>query len=169
VPYLGICFGMQMAVIEAARNLAGMPGAASTEFGPCADPIVGIMTEWVQGNERVSRAEGGDLGGTMRLGAYDAVLSPGSLIAEIYGSNVISERHRHRYEVNIGYRERIEATGLMFGGLSPDGVLPETVERRDHPWFVAVQFHPELKSRPFAPHPLYASFVGAAKVQSRLV
>ncbi|MBV9511009.1 MAG: CTP synthase, partial [Caulobacteraceae bacterium] len=169
VPYLGICFGMQMAVIETARNLAGMPGAASTEFGPCADPIVGIMTEWVQGNERVKRVEGGDLGGTMRLGAYDAVLTPGSKIAEIYGSETITERHRHRYEVNIGYRDRIEAAGLKFRGLSPDGVLPETVEREDHPWFVAVQFHPELKSRPFAPHPLYASFVGAAKVQSRLV
>jgi CTP synthase len=169
VPYLGICFGMQMAVIEAARNLAGMPEASSTEFGPCKDPIVGIMTEWVQGNQRVQRAEGGDLGGTMRLGAYDAVLQPGSKIAEIYGSNTISERHRHRYEVNIGYKARIEGAGLMFRGMSPDGVLPETVERDDHPWFVGVQFHPELKSRPFAPHPLYASFVGAAKVQSRLV
>jgi len=169
IPYLGVCFGMQMAVVEAARNLAGMPGASSTEFGPCPDPIVGIMTEWVQGNERVQRTEGGDLGGTMRLGAYDAILEPGSKIAEIYGSNTINERHRHRYEVNIGYRERIEATGLKFRGMSPDGVLPETMERDDHPWFVGVQFHPELKSRPFAPHPLYASFIGAAKVQSRLV
>ncbi len=169
IPYLGVCFGMQMAVVEAARNLAGMPGASSTEFGPCADPIVGIMTEWVQGNERVQRTEGGDLGGTMRLGAYDAILEPGSKIAEIYGSNTINERHRHRYEVNIGYRERIEATGLKFRGMSPDGVLPETMERDDHPWFVGVQYHPELKSRPFAPHPLYASFIGAAKVQSRLV
>jgi len=169
VPYLGICFGMQMAVIETARNLAGLPGASSTEFGPCEDPIVGIMTEWVQGNQRVQRAEGGDLGGTMRLGAYDAVLQPGSKIEEIYGSSTISERHRHRYEVNIGYQEKIEAAGLKFRGMSPDGVLPETVERDDHPWFVGVQFHPELKSRPFAPHPLYASFVGAAKVQSRLV
>jgi len=169
IPYLGVCFGMQMAVVEAARNLAGIPGASSTEFGPCPDPIVGIMTEWVQGNERVQRTEGGDLGGTMRLGAYDAILAPGSKIAEIYGSNTINERHRHRYEVNIGYRERIEATGLKFRGMSPDGVLPETMERDDHPWFVGVQFHPELKSRPFAPHPLYASFIGAAKVQSRLV
>jgi len=169
IPYLGVCFGMQMAVVEAARNLAGIPGASSTEFGPCPDPIVGIMTEWVQGNERVQRTEGGDLGGTMRLGAYDAILEPGSKIAEIYGSNTINERHRHRYEVNIGYRERIEATGLKFRGMSPDGVLPETMERDDHPWFVGVQFHPELKSRPFAPHPLYASFIGAAKVQSRLV
>ena len=169
VPYLGICFGMQMAVVEAARNLAGLPGASSTEFGPCKDPIVGMMTEWVQGNQKVLREEGGDLGGTMRLGAYDAVLAPGSKIAEIYGASTISERHRHRYEVNLGYRHEIEAAGLMFRGMSPDGVLPETVERDDHPWFVGVQFHPELKSRPFAPHPLYASFVGAAKVQSRLV
>jgi CTP synthase len=169
VPYLGICFGMQMAVVEAARNLADLPEASSTEFGPCKDPIVGLMTEWVQGNERVQREAGGDLGGTMRLGAYDAILAPGSKIAEIYGANTISERHRHRYEVNIGYRHQIEAAGLMFRGMSPDGVLPETVERDDHPWFVGVQFHPELKSRPFAPHPLYASFVGAAKVQSRLV
>jgi len=169
VPYLGICFGMQMAVVETARNLAGLPKASTTEFGPSDEPIVGLMTEWVQGNERVQRTVGGDLGGTMRLGAYDAVLAPGSKIAEIYGSNTISERHRHRYEVNIGYREKIEGAGLMFRGMSPDGVLPETVERDDHPWFVGVQFHPELKSRPFAPHPLYASFVGAAKVQSRLV
>ena len=169
VPYLGICFGMQMAVVEAARNLADLPDASSTEFGPCKDPIVGMMTEWVQGNERVLREEGGDLGGTMRLGAYDAILAPGSKIAEIYGANTISERHRHRYEVNIGYRHEIEAAGLMFRGMSPDGILPETVDRDDHPWFVGVQFHPELKSRPFAPHPLYASFIGAAKVQSRLV
>ena len=169
VPYLGICFGMQMAVVEAARNLADLPDASSTEFGPCKDPIVGMMTEWVQGNERVLREEGGDLGGTMRLGAYDAILAPGSKIAEIYGANTISERHRHRYEVNIGYRHEIEAAGLMFRGMSPDGILPETVERDDHPWFVGVQFHPELKSRPFAPHPHYASFIGAAKVQSRLV
>jgi CTP synthase len=169
IPYLGICFGMQMAVIEAARNQAGLKDASSSEFGPTPNPIVGLMTEWVQGNERIQRSAGGDLGGTMRLGAYDAVLTPGSKIAEIYGANVISERHRHRYEVNVGYRETIEATGLKFAGLSPDGVLPETVERPDHPWFVGVQFHPELKSRPFAPHPLYASFIAAAKTQSRLV
>ena len=169
VPYLGICFGMQMAVIEAARNLAGLKNASSTEFGPSLEPIVGIMTEWAQGNERVRRSTNGDLGGTMRLGAYEAVLKPGSRIAQIYGATTVSERHRHRYEVNIGYRETIENTGLFFTGMSPDGVLPETVERRDHPWFVGVQFHPELKSRPFAPHPLYASFIEAAKVQSRLV
>jgi CTP synthase len=169
IPYLGICFGMQMAVIEAARHQAGIPDASSSEFGPTPNPIVGLMTEWVQGNERIQRTAGGDLGGTMRLGAYDAVLTPGSLIADIYGSTTISERHRHRYEVNIGYREAIEATGLTFAGLSPDGVLPETVERADHPFFVGVQFHPELKSRPFAPHPLYARFITAAKTQSRLV
>jgi CTP synthase len=169
VPYLGICFGMQMAVIEAARNLAGLPNANSTEFGATSEPIVGLMTEWVQGNEKIRRHVGDNLGGTMRLGAYDAVLKPGSKIAEIYGSTTISERHRHRYEVNISYQSKIEGAGLKFAGLSPDGVLPETVEREDHPWFVGVQYHPELKSRPFAPHPLYASFIGAAKVQSRLV
>jgi CTP synthase len=169
VPYLGICFGMQMAVIEAARNMAGLPNASSSEFGATSEPIVGLMTEWTQGNERVQRRLGDNLGGTMRLGAYDAVLAPGSKIAEIYGGTTISERHRHRYEVNISYQSRIEAAGLKFAGLSPDGVLPETVEREDHPWFVGVQYHPELKSRPFAPHPLYASFIGAAKVQSRLV
>jgi CTP synthase len=169
VPYLGICFGMQMAVIEAARNLAGLPNASSSEFGATSEPIVGLMTEWIQGNERVRRHVGDNLGGTMRLGAYDAVLRPDSKIAEIYGSTTISERHRHRYEVNISYQSTIEGVGLKFAGLSPDGVLPETVEREDHPWFVGVQFHPELKSRPFAPHPLYASFIGAAKVQSRLV
>jgi len=169
IPYFGICFGMQMAVIEAARNLAGHPKASSTEFGPTAEPVVGLMTEWTQGNERVQRMAGGDLGGTMRLGAYDSVLKAGSRIAEAYGSTTISERHRHRYEVNINYREAIEAEGLIFAGLSPDGVLPETVERTDHPWFIGVQYHPELKSRPFAPHPLFASFIGAAVVQSRLV
>jgi CTP synthase len=169
IPYFGVCFGMQMAMVEAARNLAGIAAASSTEFGPTSEPVVGLMTEWTRGNARERRAEGDDLGGTMRLGAYDAVLAPGSKIAEIYGSNTISERHRHRYEVNLAYRERLERAGLRFAGLSPDGVLPETCEREDHPWFVGVQYHPELKSRPFAPHPLFASFIGAAKVQSRLV
>ncbi len=169
VPYFGICFGMQMAVIESLRNLGGVKNASSTEFGPTAEPVVGLMTEWIQGNQRVARKEGDDLGGTMRLGAYDAVLTPGSKIADIYGSTDISERHRHRYEVNIGYCDRMEATGLKLTGRSPDGVLPEIVERPDHPWFVGVQFHPELKSRPFAPHPLFASFIAAAKEQSRLV
>ena len=161
---------MQMAVIEAARNLAGYPKASSTEFGPTEEPVVGLMTEWTQGNQRVLRQQGGDLGGTMRLGAYESTLKAGSKIAEIYGATDISERHRHRYEVNINYREAIEQkAGLVFAGLSPDGVLPETVERPDHPWFIGVQYHPELKSRPFAPHPLFASFIGAAVVQSRLV
>ena len=169
VPYFGICFGMQMAVIEAARNVAGVEGASSTEFGPTRHPVVGLMTEWTRGNERVTRNEESDLGGTMRLGAYDAVLTPGSKIAEIYGSPAISERHRHRYEVNINYRDAIEGAGLKMTGMSPDGVLPEIVEREDHPWFVGVQFHPELKSRPFAPHPLFASFIAAAVEQSRLV
>ncbi|MEO7027381.1 MAG: CTP synthase [Caulobacteraceae bacterium] len=169
VPYFGVCFGMQMAVIEALRNVGGMAGASSTEFRLTADPVVGLMTEWTRGNAREARNEGDDLGGTMRLGAYDAVLTPGSRIARIYGAKTISERHRHRYEVNIGYREAIEAAGLRLTGLSPDGLLPECVERADHPWFIGVQFHPELKSRPFAPHPLYASFIAAAVEQSRLV
>ncbi len=169
IPYFGICFGMQMAVIEAARNLAGMARASSTEFGPTPEPVVGLMREWVRGNRLEQREEGADLGGSMRLGAYDATLVPGSRVAAIYGGEAISERHRHRYEVNIGYRDAIEGAGLHFTGLSPDGVLPEIVERADHPWFVGVQFHPELKSRPFAPHPLFASFIAAAKERSRLV
>jgi CTP synthase len=169
IPYFGICFGMQMAMIEAARNLAGIHQASSTEFGPTSEPIVGLMTEWVRGNEKEVREEGGDLGGSMRCGAYEAVLTPGSRVSEIYGSPTISERHRHRYEVNIGYRDAIEGTGLKFTGLSPDGVLPELCERIDHPWFIGVQFHPELKSRPFAPHPLFASFIAAARNRSRLV
>lgn len=169
IPYFGICFGMQMAMIEAARNLAGIKQASSTEFGPTSEPIVGLMTEWVRGNERETRREGDDLGGTMRLGAYEAILTPGSKVAEIYGGPVIYERHRHRYEVNISYREAIENAGLAFSGLSPDGVLPEICERADHPWFVGVQFHPELKSRPFDPHPLFTGFIGAAKERSRLV
>ncbi|MDD3838548.1 MAG: CTP synthase, partial [Phenylobacterium sp.] len=169
IPYFGICFGMQMAMIEAARNLAGIKQASSTEFGPTSEPIVGLMTEWTRGNEKEVRREGDALGGTMRLGAYEAVLAAGSRVAEIYGGTVISERHRHRYEVNIRYREAIEQNGLKFTGLSPDGVLPEICEREDHPWFVGVQFHPELKSRPFDPHPLFASFIGAAKERSRLV
>ncbi len=169
VPYLGICFGMQMAVIEAARNLAGISNADSTEFGPSEEPIVGLLTEWVQGEALQRRSVKGDLGGTMRLGAYPAQLEDGSRVAEIYGQARISERHRHRYEVNTSYRERLEEYGLKFSGMSPDGLLPEIVEYRDHPWFIGVQFHPELRSRPFEPHPLFASFVQAAMVQSRLV
>jgi len=168
-PYFGICFGMQMAVIEAARSLAGATKANSTEFGPTDEPVVGLMTEWLRGNELEQRRAEGDLGGTMRLGAYAADLAPGSKIAGIYGATRISERHRHRYEVNTAYRERLEANGMRFAGMSPDGLLPETIELADHPWFVGVQFHPELKSRPFEPHPLFASFIAAAKAQSRLV
>jgi CTP synthase len=169
VPYFGICFGMQMAVIETLRNVAGMPGASSTEFGPTDKPAVGLMTEWIKGNETVKRQAQDDLGGTMRLGAFDAVLTPGSKVADIYGSNAISERHRHRYEVNIGYGHLLEKAGMKLSGRSPDGVLPEIVELENHPWFIGVQFHPELKSRPFAPHPLFSSFIAAAKEQSRLV
>jgi CTP synthase len=169
IPYFGICFGMQMAVIEATRDLAGVPNANSTEFGPTPEPVVGLLTEWLRGNDLEKRAAGGDLGGTMRLGAYQARLAPGSKVAEIYGSTEISERHRHRYEVNMEYRERLESKGLRFSGVSPDGLLPEIVEYADHPWFIGVQYHPELKSRPFAPHPLFRSFIGAAVEQSRLV
>jgi len=169
VPYLGICFGMQLAVIEAARNLCGIAGASSSEFGSCADTVVGLMTEWVKDNQVEKRAAGSDLGGTMRLGAYKAVLKPGSKAAEIYGSTAIEERHRHRYEVNIAYRDRLEKAGVVFSGLSPDGVLPEIIEREDHPWFIGVQFHPELKSKPLSPHPLFVSFIRAAMAQSRLV
>jgi CTP synthase len=169
VPYFGICFGMQMAVIEVARHVAGINGASSTEFGPAAEPVVGLMTEWMNGGTATRRDSQSDKGGTMRLGAYDAVLAEGSQVAKIYGRTLISERHRHRYEVNINYVERLEQAGLRFSGLSPDKKLPEIIEIPDHPWFVGVQFHPELKSRPFEPHPLFASFVGAAVHQSRLV
>jgi CTP synthase len=169
VPYFGICFGMQMAVIEAARNLAGVEKASSTEFGPTDEPVVGLMTEWLKGNQLEQRMAQGDLGGTMRLGAYPALLRSGSRIADIYGDTEISERHRHRYEVNIEYKARLEGAGLSFAGMSPDNLLPETIEFPDHPWFIGVQYHPELKSRPFEPHPLFASFIEAAVEQSRLV
>ncbi|MBS1075069.1 CTP synthase [Gluconobacter sp. Dm-73] len=162
IPFLGICFGMQMAVVECARSLAGLPKASSTEFGPTDEPVVGLMTEWARGGELLRRREGGDLGGTMRLGAYPAKLVPGSRVAEIYGRTEIRERHRHRWEVNAHYKGRLEKTGLRFSGLSPDGVLPEVVEYPDHAWFVAVQYHPELLSKPFDPHPLFAGFIGAA-------
>jgi CTP synthase len=169
VPYFGICFGMQMAVIEAARNLANYDRANSTEFGPCDNAVVGLMTEWVQGNAKQSRSTETDLGGTMRLGAYPASLKKGSHVAEIYGANDIEERHRHRYEVNINFKEQLEEKGMIFSGMSPDGRLPEIVEYADHPWFIGVQFHPELKSKPFDPHPLFVSFIKAAIEQSRLV
>ncbi len=169
VPYFGICFGMQLAVIETARNVAGIAGANSTEFGPCDEPVVGLMTEWMQGDRLERRNTGDNLGGTMRLGAYEAVLRTGSKVRDIYARERISERHRHRYEVNINYQRRLREAGMRFAGLSPDGELPEIVEREDHPWFIGVQFHPELKSRPFEPHPLFASFIEAAVKQARLV
>jgi CTP synthase len=169
VPYFGICFGLQMAVIEAARNLLNIEDASSTEFGPAKHILVGLMTEWMQGNQLEKRAAGGDLGGTMRLGKYQALLKRGSKVAEIYGATSIEERHRHRYEVNLDYREALEKVGFIFSGMSPDGLLPEICERNDHPWFIGVQYHPELKSRPFEPHPLFASFIKAAIDQSRLV
>ena len=169
VPFFGICLGMQMACIEAARNTAGIADASSTEFGETVEPVVGIITEWMSPEGQQTRAAGGDLGGTMRLGAYEAQLAGNSHVAAIYGSTTISERHRHRYEVNAAYREKLEQGGLVFSGMSPDGLLPEIVERPDHPWFIGVQFHPELKSKPFAPHPLFADFVRAAKEVERLV
>ena len=169
IPFFGICFGMQMAVIECARSLANLPKASSTEFGPTDEPLVGLMTEWARGNELLRRRESGELGGTMRLGAYAAKLTPGSRVATIYGETEVRERHRHRYEVNVHYRDRLEATGLRFSGMSPDNVLPEVIEYPDHPWFVAVQYHPEYLSKPFAPHPLFASFIEAAVGKARLV
>ena len=170
VPFFGICLGMQMACIEGARNTAGMGGAGTTEFGDTAEPVVGLITEWMDPEGlRQRREAGGDLGGTMRLGAYEARLDGNSVVRSVYGADTISERHRHRYEVNGHYMPALEAGGLVFSGMSPDGRLPEIVERPDHPWFIGVQFHPELKSRPFEPHPLFASFIEAAVRQSRLV
>ncbi len=174
IPYMGICLGMQMAVIEAARNMADLTDAGSEEFdheagGKRFTPVVYHLKEWVQGNHTVKRKVGDDKGGTMRLGAYTAHLVEGSKVAEVYGSTEIEERHRHRYEVDIKYREALEEKGMVFSGLSPDGRLPEIVEWKDHPWFIGVQFHPELKSKPFEPHPLFADFVRAARDISRLV
>ena len=170
IPYYGICFGMQLAIIEAARNLCGIADANTTEFGDCKENVVGLMTEWVKDNRIEQRVNNEDKGGTMRLGAYSALLAKGSKVAEIYGTYEISERHRHRYEVNMSYRDILEKTGgLKFSGLSPDGKLPEIIERENHPWFIGVQFHPELKSKPFDPHPLFVSFIKAALDQSRLV
>ncbi|MDR9427246.1 MAG: CTP synthase [Salibaculum sp.] len=174
IPYFGICLGMQMAVIEAARNVAGVTTAGSEEFDHEAgkkrfEPVVYHLKEWVQGNEKVKRRHTDDKGGTMRLGAYDAVLTEGSRVARVYGTSGIDERHRHRYEVDVKYRDKLEEAGMVFSGMSPDGRLPEIVEWRDHPWFIGVQFHPELKSKPFAPHPLFADFIRAAVENSRLV
>jgi len=169
VPYFGICFGMQMAVIEVARNIVGLAGASSTEFGPAEHPVVGLLTEWMRGNVLERRGIGDNLGGTMRLGAYDCVLSKGSKVHDAYAADLISERHRHRYEVNVNYKPQLEGAGMHFSGMSPDGELPEIVEIPRHPWFVGVQFHPELKSKPLDPHPLFTSFIRAAVDQSRLV
>ena len=169
VPFFGICLGMQMACIEAARHQAGISAASTTEFGPTEAPVVGLITEWMSSEGLQRREAGGDLGGTMRLGAYPAELAHNSMAATVYGSTHVAERHRHRYEVNIAYKDRLEREGLIFSGMSPDGLLPEVVERPDHPWFIGVQFHPELKSKPFDPHPLFAGFIAAAMAQSRLV
>ena len=169
VPFFGICLGMQMACIEGARNTAGIAGASTTEFGPTDEPVVGLITEWMSAEGLQKREADGDMGGTMRLGTYPAKLGGNSQVAGIYGALEISERHRHRYEVNAHYKNALEGQGLIFSGMSPDGTLPEIVERLDHPWFVGVQFHPELKSKPFDPHPLFASFIEAAVKQSRLV
>ncbi|WP_372915175.1 CTP synthase [Sandarakinorhabdus sp.] len=169
VPFFGICLGMQMACIEAARNQAGISAASTTEFGSTNEPVVGLITEWMSSEGLQTRHAGGDMGGTMRLGAYPAELAHNSVAASVYGSTHIEERHRHRYEVNAAYRPALEAQGLIFSGMSPDGLLPEVVERPDHPWFIGVQFHPELKSKPFDPHPLFSGFIAAAMAQSRLV
>jgi CTP synthase len=158
-----------MAVIEAARDLAGLEGAGTTEIGKPTHPVIGLMTEWVKGNQVESRAADGDMGGTMRLGAYPATLTPGSRVAEVYGTTEISERHRHRYEVNTNYAKDLSKHGMEVSGWSPDGRLPEIMEIPDHPWFIGVQFHPELKSRPLEPHPLFTSFIAAAVQKSRLV
>ncbi|MFP6710993.1 MAG: CTP synthase [Rhodospirillales bacterium] len=169
VPYFGICFGMQMAVVEAARNLAGLEKAGTTEFGPCEEAVVGLMTEWEKDGTVEQRDEESDKGGTMRLGAYPCTLGDNSRVKQIYAKTDISERHRHRYEVNMSYEGKLAEAGMIFSGKSPDGILPEIVEIPAHPWFIGVQFHPELKSRPFEPHPLFTDFIRAAVDQSRLV
>ncbi len=169
IPYFGICYGMQMAVLEAARNLCGIEDAISSEFEKSGTPVVGLMTEWEKDGQKQVRGNKGDLGGTMRLGAYPAALAKGSLVREIYGADTIEERHRHRYEVNMAIEDQLNDHGIVFSGKSPDGRLPEIMEIPDHPWFIGVQYHPELKSRPFDPHPLFASYIGAALKRSRLV
>ena len=169
VPYFGICLGMQIAVIEAARNLLGLKKADSTEFNKTKDPVIGIMTEWQKKNKKIKRNVNGDMGGTMRLGAYECILKKKSKIFNIYKKSKISERHRHRYEVNLNYMNKLEKCGVKFSGVSPDGKLPEILELENHPWFIGVQFHPELKSKPFDPHPLFVSFIKAAVNRSRLV
>ena len=167
--YFGICFGMQMAVVEAARNLAGLNNASSSEFGKCENPVVGLLKEWMKDDIIYEMGINYDMGGTMRLGAFDCKLLEGSKANKIYNSSKISERHRHRYEVNINYKDMLEKVGLTFSGMSPNGALPEIVEISNHPWFLGVQFHPELKSKPFDPHPLFKSFIEATIKYSRLV
>jgi len=169
IPFFGICFGMQMAVVEEARHLVGLGHANSSEFGTNDQAVIGLLTEWTKGNQLEVRKANGDLGGTMRLGAYACNLKKGSKVREIYGIDQIAERHRHRYEVNTTFRERLEKAGVVFSGMSPDGALPEIIERADHPWFIGVQFHPELRSKPLDPHPLFRSFIAAAVHQERLV
>lgn len=169
IPFLGICYGMQMAVIETMQNVVGIKNAYTTELRPDCEPVVGLMTEWEKEGGKEKRSHDGDLGGTMRLGAYPCVIAPNSLAAEVYDSLSISERHRHRYEVNLKYEDMLKKAGMLIVGKSPDGKLPEIVEIPDHPWFIGVQFHPELKSKPFAPHPLFVSFVAAAISKSRLI
>lgn len=169
IPFLGICFGMQMAVIEAMRDLCGVKNAGTTEFAPDCEAVVGLMTEWDKDGARQIRHKDGDLGGTMRLGAYECDLRPGSLVSRVYGAEKIFERHRHRYEVNIKYEKQLNDVGMVISGKSPDGRLPEIVEIPKHPWFIGVQFHPELKSKPFDPHPLFVSFVRASIEKSRLI
>ena len=169
IPFFGICFGMQMAVIEVARNLAGIKNAGTTEFGICEDKVIGLMTEWENDGKLEKRHEDSDKGGTMGLGAYPCIIKENTKIHEIYGKLEISERHRHRYEVNIEYEKQLEKFGVIFSGKSPDNILPEIIEIPSHPWFIGVQFHPELKSRPFEPHPLFTDFIRAAIEQSRLV
>ncbi|WP_173020016.1 glutamine amidotransferase-related protein, partial [Candidatus Liberibacter asiaticus] len=166
-PFLGICFGMQMAVIEAARNLAGIPNACSTEFSEAGVPVIALMSEWMKGDQQEKRLPSDDLGATMRLGAYDVSLKEETLISRIYGLDLIPERHRHRYEVNVRYREKLEGCGLKFSGFSVDHALPEVVEYINHPWFIGVQYHPELKSRPLDPHPLFVSFIQATVLYSQ--
>ena len=161
IPFFGICFGMQMAVIEAARNLLNIKNASTSEFGNNCTPVVGLLEEWQKG-KRIFKGSEKNLGGTMRLGSYAAILKNNSLISKIYRMKKISERHRHRYEVNIKYKNEFEKKGLIFSALSPDGTLPEIIELKNHPWFIGVQFHPEFKSRPFTPHPLFSSFIKAA-------
>ena len=167
IPFFGICFGMQLAVIEAARNLAKIDNANSSELSNTKNPIVGLMTEWEKNNKKFQRDRNSDYGGTMRLGSYPAVLNKNSLSYKIYKTKNINERHRHRYEVNINYREKLEKIGMNFAGISPDGLLPEIIEIKNHPWFIGVQFHPELKSRPFNPHPLFSSFINASIKESK--